>query len=293
MSIGLKKVFIIIQRSTLLIAAFIVGSCASFQQPDIIVESNIWSGDIIYFVDLDDKYKQTRSFNRVWSKLGARSFRPYHKFKNKPHTIIGTYETFDKDFLIIEDQKSRRYKMEFSFDKGNMSSLPSYILFENIFRKARSMVGETIWLNNTYDPKGFYTFSDYSFPRFEPVTVVDVFKYQNNDFDHPIWLKVKTDSGAEAFLRYNGEEGRIGIQDHYYTSEPLPRSWGKKRIQTVLDQKIELGMTDRQLRISIGNPDEINTTSSRHGIGEQWIYKSRGSKIYYQFEYGRLTYINE
>ena len=46
MSIGLKKVFIIIQRSTLLIAAFIVGSCASFQQPDIIVESNIWSGDI-------------------------------------------------------------------------------------------------------------------------------------------------------------------------------------------------------------------------------------------------------
>ena len=52
-------------------------------------------------------------------------------------------------------------------------------------------------------------------------------------------------------------------------------------------------MTDRQLRISIGNPDEINTTSSRHGIGEQWIYNTRSGKIYYQFEYGRLTYIND
>jgi len=55
-------------------------------------------------------------------------------------------------------------------------------------------------------------------------------------------------------VRYNGEEGRVGTPDHYYTSEPLPSSWGKKMIRKVLAQKIELGMTDRQVRISIGNP---------------------------------------
>ena len=52
-------------------------------------------------------------------------------------------------------------------------------------------------------------------------------------------------------------------------------------------------MEDRQVRISIGNPDEVNTTSSRHGVGEQWIYIDiKGNKTYYQFEYGKLTYIS-
>ena len=156
------------------------------------------------------------------------------------------------------------------------------------------IIGKTIWLNDTYDPKGFYTFSDYAFPRFDPVTVDDVFHYQNSDFDYPVWLKVQARTGDEAFVRYNGEEGRVGTPDHYYTSEPLPSFWGEKMIRKVLAQKIELGMTDRQVRISIGNPDEVHTTSSRHGIGEQWIYaRGQGKKIYYQFEYGKLTYINK
>ncbi len=89
-------------------------------------------------------------------------------------------------------------------------------------------------------------------------------------------------------------EGRVGVQDHYYTSEPLPRSWGKGMINKLLNKKIELGMKDRQVRISIGNPDEVNVTSSRHGISEQWVYIDlTGNKTYYQFEYGKLTYVSE
>ena len=53
-------------------------------------------------------------------------------------------------------------------------------------------------------------------------------------------------------------------------------------------------MTERQVRISIGNPDEVNYTSSRHGMSEQWIYFSDNkSKTYYQFEYNILTFINK
>ena len=174
------------------------------------------------------------------------------------------------------------------------NAIPSYFLFEETLLEAKTMIGKTIWLNNTFDRKGFYTFSDYNFARFEPVKVIDVFSFQNIDYDYPIWFTVKTIIGDEAFVRYNGAEGRIGIQDHYYTSEPLPSFWGKITIRKVLDKKIELGMTDRQVRISIGNPDEINSTSSRHGIGEQWIYRDvNGKDIFYQFEYGKLTYVNK
>jgi hypothetical protein len=106
-------------------------------------------------------------------------------------------------------------------------------------------------------------------------------------------LKVKSRFGDIAQVRYNGEEGRVGVQDHYYTSNPLPKVWGKTMIQKVLRNKVEIEMTERQVRVSIGNPDEINHTSSRHGMSEQWVYGTElGKKIYYQFEYGKLMFIN-
>ncbi|MBT5781823.1 MAG: hypothetical protein HOI03_01520, partial [Candidatus Marinimicrobia bacterium] len=60
------------------------------------------------------------------------------------------------------------------------------------------------------------------------------------------------------------------------------------------NKKIEVGMSERECRISIGNPAIINNTASRHGIGKQYVYKkNNGKNIYYQFEYGKLVHINE
>ena len=53
-------------------------------------------------------------------------------------------------------------------------------------------------------------------------------------------------------------------------------------------------MTKKQVRVAIGNPDKINTTSSRHGMSEQWVYRSKnGKNIFYQFDYETLTYITK
>ena len=282
------------RKIIIIIAALCLSSCAYFKKPEIEVSPNPWTGEKIYFVDLDDKYKKTAAFNRVWSKLYAKRFRPYHRFQHNPFTIVGTYETWDNDFLIIEDGKGRRYKKLFNFEEDEKPEFPSYILFQNVLDSAKAMIGKTIWLNNTWDFKGFYSFADYDFKRFEAVTVVDVNQYQNRDFDYPIWLKIKAKNGLEGFVRFNGKEGRVGIQDHYYTSDPLPKAWGKKTIEKVLKKKIELGMTQRQIRISIGNPHELYHTSSRHGFSEQWVYGTKmGERIYYQFENGKLIFINE
>ena len=282
------------RKIIIIIVALCLSSCAYFKKPEIEVSPNPWTGEKIYFVDLDDKYKKTAAFNRVWSKLYAKRFRPYHRFQHNPFTIVGTYETWDNDFLIIEDGKGRRYKKLFNFEEDEKPEFPSYILFQNVLDSAKAMIGKTIWLNNTWDFKGFYSFADYDFKRFEAVTVVDVNQYQNRDFDYPIWLKIKAKNGLEGFVRFNGKEGRVGIQDHYYTSDPLPKAWGKKTIEKVLKKKIELGMTQRQIRISIGNPHELYHTSSRHGFSEQWVYGTKmGERIYYQFENGKLIFINE
>ena len=269
-------------------------SCSSFQRPDVIIEPNHWTGKLFIFADLEDNYRRSDNFNKIWSKIHKNKSRPYYRFLDKIYFVVGTQEKFKQDFLVIEDLKGNQYKMTMNFDKEDQNLIPSYFLFDDIEIQAENMIGDTIWLNNVYNPNSFFTLADYEFRRFEPVVVLDVFPYQNINFDYPIWLKVSTHLGDKGFVRYNGSEGRVGIQDHYYESEPLPRIWGKEMITKVLDQQIELGMEDRQVRISIGNPDEVNTTSSRHGISEQWIYVGHdGNKTYYQFEYGKLTYVNE
>ena len=278
----------------IIIALFILSSCTIFDKPEISISPNQWTGQKIYFVDLDDDYKKTATFNKVWSKLYSRRFHPYHRFQHKQFTIIGIYETWKNDYLIIEDEKERRFKKLFNFHDYYKTEFPSYILFHDILDSANSMIGKTIWLNNTLDFKSFYSYADYDFKRFESVIVVDVHQYQNRNQDYPVWLKVSAKNGLEGFVRFNGKEGRIGFQDHYYTSDPLPEVWGKRVIKMIKNSKIELGMTERQLRIAIGNPDELYQTSSRHGFSKQLIYGTNMvDRVYYQFENGKLIFVND
>ncbi len=276
-----------------LTVVLILSGCSFFQTPEIYVSPNSLSVKKIIFVYLDDKYKRTASFNRVWSILASNKFRPYHKFKNRDYTIVGTYETWENDFLVIEDEKDQRYKMLFNFSDEEIPTFPSYILFNDLLKETKSMVGQTIWLNNTLDFRGFYSFADYDFKRFEAVTVMDIHPFQNRNYDYPIWLKIQAKNGLDGFVRFNGDEERVGIQDHYYTTDPLPKEWGKDRLTQIKQNKIELGMSQRQVRLSIGNPDELNHTSSRHGVAEQWVYgKEMGNRVYYQFSNGNLMFIN-
>ena len=281
-------------KIAIIIAGLSLSACSFFQNPEISVTPNEWSGKKVYFVDLDPKHKTAFNFNKVWSKLTRLRFRYYSRFLKYPHTIIGVYETWDHDFLVIENQKGQRFKMTFDPVLGNPPELPSYMLMVDVLNNAKAMIGKTIWLNDTWDEAGFTTTSGYGFPRFDPVEVVDVIPFQNRHEDYPVWLKVKSRFGDMAKVRFNGEEGRVGTQDHYYTSDPLPKKWGKTMIKKVLRNDVEIDMTERQVRVSIGNPDEVNHTSSRHGMSEQWVYGTElGKKVYYQFEYGKLTFINQ
>ena len=185
----------------------IVSSCSFFDKPFIRIDPNSWSDKNLYFSELDDNYKRTKNFNRIWSKLYSNRFTPYHKFLDKKYTIIGTFNTFNNEYLVIEDQKGNRYKMVINLNEIDNNVIPSYFLFEEVLSQAKKMIGKTIWLNNTFDSNGFYTFSEYNFTRFEPVKVLDVFPFQNLDYDHPIWLKTK----ASTCLLYTSPSPRDGL----------------------------------------------------------------------------------
>ena len=277
-----------------LIVIFVGYSCSFFSIQNSPVEQYEFSGLRVVFAELDDSYKRSKNFNKIWSKIHKNRYRPYFRFAGKSYIIVGILNKYKQDFLIIKDESGNQFKMELNQEEIQQKFLPSYLLTKDIEKKAEGMIGKTIWLNNTLDPKSFFNLSGSRFNRFDKVLVLDTFPYQNSNSDYPVWLKVESKLKGIGFVRYNGNEGRVGVQDHYYVSDPLPRSWGKQMVKKILNKEIEVGMKDRQVRISIGNPSFVNTTSSRHGIGEQWVYlDQKGYKTYYQFENGKLTYIND
>ena len=277
-----------------LIIIFIGYSCSFFNKPNFPVERYEFSGLRVVFADLEDGYKRSKNFNKIWSKIHNNRNRPYFRFIGKRYIIDGILNKYKQGFLILKDENGNQFKMELNQEEIQKKILPSYLLTEDIEKKARGMIGKTIWLNNTLDPKSFFNLSDSRFNRFDQVLVLDTFPYQNSNSDYPVWLKVESKLKGIGFVRYNGHEGRVGVQDHYYVSDPLPRSWDKQMVKKILNEEVEVGMIDRQVRISIGNPSFVNITSSRHGIGEQWVYlDQKGYKTYYQFENGKLTYIND
>ena len=277
-----------------LIIIFVGYSCSFFNRPNFPVEQYELSGMRVVFADLDDSYKRSKNFNKIWSKIHKNRYRPYFRFAGKSYVIVGILNKNKQGFLILKDESGNQFKMKLNQEQIQQKFLPSYLLTEDIEKKAQAMIGKTIWLNNTLDPKSFFNLSDSRFNRFDQVLVLDSFPFQNSNSDYPVWLKVESKLKGIGYVRYNGHEERVGVQDHYYLSDPLPKSWGKQVVKKILNKKVEVGMKDRQVRISIGNPSFVNTTSSRHGIGEQWVYLDhKGKKTYYQFENGKLTYIND
>ena len=274
-------------KLTLIFFYIVFISCFNlkFQEKNII--SNQWQGQKISLAKLGKNYKRQYRFNRMLSKFTSSKFLPYYKFIGKNFKIIGSYEANKRKYLIIKDKKQRLFKIHLK-----KNALPSFIVFEETLENAKNLIGKSIWLNDVFDQLNFLTDFPISFRPFQNVYVNDVVSFQNSDEGYPIWLKVSAKNGEEAIVRYNIQGRRVGIKDHYFKIDPLPKGWGNELSKKIKDRRADIGMTSRQVQIAIGYPDKIINTSSLHGVSEQWVYSLKNKKIYYQFEYDTLIYIN-
>ena len=62
------------------------------------------------------------------------------------------------------------------------------------------------------------------------------------------------------------------------------KKWPADIEQAVIDKKVHLGMTEEQVRLSIGKPQTINESGGSWGTHQQWVYGSS----YLYFENGIL-----
>lgn len=56
--------------------------------------------------------------------------------------------------------------------------------------------------------------------------------------------------------------------------------WNQYRCEGIAERKIWIGMTENQLILSRGLPNDTNKTVNRHGVSSQWVYGSFGPYVY-------------
>jgi hypothetical protein len=64
------------------------------------------------------------------------------------------------------------------------------------------------------------------------------------------------------------------------------KKWPANIEKAVLEGKVQIGMTDEQVRMSLGKPVTVNRTVTANTVTEQWVY---GSSTYLYFRDGVLT----
>ena len=274
----------------IILAIFYKTSCISFHSlsREIIINENQWTDKNFIFSDVSKELFKQKKINENWSSFDSDKRIPYFKLKNSRGKILGDHIIDNEKFLVINLENNKKYKWKYNHAKKNL--LPSHIaVFEDV-ENAKKLIGKNIWLNNIVSDTIFMGQLGSSFKKFQKVNVSGVKIYQNSIVDCPIWLEIDLKNDFNSYIRYNGKFKIHSRQNNYFIKNPIKKSWDQTSIEKIMEGKIEYGMNHEQVRASIGNPDIINNTSSRHGVSEQWIYgKNLSNKRYLIFENGRLS----
>jgi len=265
-------------------------SCVNFYglNKEFRVSENQWTDEDFLFSEISKELTKQKKINENWSRFDSDRRTPYFKLKNSRGKILGYHVTDNEKFLVINLENNKKYKWKYNHAKKKL--LPSHIaVFEDI-ENAKKLIGKNIWLNNIVSDTIFMGHLGGSFKKFQKVNVIGVKIYQNSIVDCPIWLEIDLKNDFNSYVRYNGKFKIHSRQNNYFIKNPIKKSWDQTSIEKIMEGKIEYGMNHEQVRASIGNPDIINNTSSRHGVSEQWIYgKNLSNKRYLIFENGRLS----
>ena len=285
----IRKIALLFSFNFFIIQTF---SCSLINKnnSDYLVIKNKWSGETVFYSDVSSELLKQKDINRGWTRLEKNKNIPYFKLKKRKGTVLGNYYNNQKEYLVIQLENGKKYKWEKKYWQINDKAFPNHLSRLKIKNEAKKMSGQFIWLNIIDADSAFINNTGLIFNKFNKVKVVGTKVYQNGGRDWPIWLEINSGDEFNVIVRYNGEKKIKGKQNYYFENNPLPRIWGKEVIRKIISGKIEYGMKEEQVRVSIGNPHIINNTSSRHSVSEQWIYRETiGEKKFLLFEYGELV----
>lgn len=165
-------------------------------------------------------------------------------------------------------------------------------------------LGKTFWIAAsalfTYDDATGQT-NFIRVRRYSPVNVTDIVVGTEDNL--PVRFILQTEDGKQGYIdvALSGTNARLDLsyrkfEDRLLLEDPrIKYPWGEEVWSFIEQGKVRIGMTAIQARMSLGVPQNINTTDTGSEFTEQWVYGSlRDSSLrYFYFKNGRLTAIQE
>lgn len=237
------------------------------KSPDEYPEAKARIGQVFELREMDESlskyaYKYSEKPKATLDKLD------YEKYRGKRGKVLA---------LVKEEIGSvRSYWWEVEFDDAEKrytrwsSVAPVYLesaFFLNDLEQATKLIGSTIWINK---PQKLITPArdvTVQVTHLEEVTVASVdtkgYGHGRSGFS-PLWLRVKTRDGNEGLVAYTKRD--------FFMQNPIQPSWAAATVEAIKNRRVKIGMTAEQVRLSLGDPERINRTTTHNIVLEQWVY---------------------
>ena len=262
------------------------------------------SDEKIIFVKVtkDNNNHFINGFEKSFELINGKNFK-YNKFENKTGTFLGKYRDNNEKFWLykMDDGLYVRSKINDFWEKDsdyNNKNNNYFVFLKDLEILKNNYINKEVWLNKTdgfkYESfRSFISLSDDWFERFDKVKILEINTFYNGGQGN-IWFNIVNDSDGKGRLKYDKtfDTGHKQNFDYnYYLYNPLNPDWGDDIIKLIKNKQVKIGMSEYQVIVSWGKPDDINRTTTSSTSSEQWVYSSRYSSKYLYFKNGELTTI--
>lgn len=219
---------------------------------------------------------------------------------NKVKPEYGVIERLQVEFTLEDTGEKLLYETA-GFEKKIRGVTP----VADLDAARRQFLGKTLWVVDssvhTYDEASGETNYE-KVRRYSPVKVADVVAGTENSA--PVRFIVETEDGKQGYVDValsgtNSESPELSyhkFDDKFLKADPRGKyKWGEEVWSLIEQRKVRVGMTAEQARMSLGDPQKINTTDTGGEFTEQWVYGSLryGNLRFYYFKNGVLTTIQD
>ena len=124
--------------------------------------------------------------------------------------------------------------------------------------------------------------------KYSAVKVIDIVAGWYNH--KPVRFIVQSPNGDEGYVDINLSGTNVteilrdgsSFEGDFFTKDPREmHKWSRKIWNAIEEEKVFIGMTPDQAKLSWGLPKNINRTHTGSGISEQWVFSS-GSYLYFE-----------
>ncbi len=181
----------------------------------------------------------------------------------------------------------------------------NFALLRDLKAARDKYLGKTFWMKSGWLPQlgenGSISFSSIvKYKKFVPTVVSDVLI--GWEASAPVRVVIKNDASEEGYFdmavsgtnrtrNAAGEVGDAAFAKVMASSDPkLAHKWPAKVWDAIENQKVFVGMSMEQARLSWGDPHDVNRTVVGGHVHEQWVYEEHN---YLYFEDGRLGAIQD